>query len=69
MYSLNLLAMAMELADEDPAYEDVASKFWEHFVYIAHDINDRGQDGIEMWSDGSFYSTMFCIFRTAVTCR
>ena len=30
MYTLNLLAIALELADEDPAYEDVASKFWEH---------------------------------------
>src|SRR5438067_8111662 len=32
MYSLNLLAIAMELAKEDPSYEDVASKFWEHFL-------------------------------------
>ena len=35
MYCLNLLAIALELAREDPAYEDVASKFWEHFLYIA----------------------------------
>ena len=35
MYWLNLLAIALELAREDPAYEDVASKFWEHFLYIA----------------------------------
>ena len=34
-YSLTMLAIALELADGDPAYEDVASKFWEHFVYIA----------------------------------
>ena len=39
MYTLNLLAIAMELAREDPAYEDVASKFWEHFLYIAHAMN------------------------------
>jgi hypothetical protein len=31
MYCLNMLAIAMELAGEDQAYEDVASKFWEHF--------------------------------------
>src|SRR5207247_9955476 len=36
MYSLNLLTIALELAREDTAYEDVASKFWEHFSYIAH---------------------------------
>ena len=35
MYCLNMLAIALELAREDPAYEDVASKFFEHFVYIA----------------------------------
>ena len=40
---LNLLAIAMELASEDPAYEDVASKFWEHFLYIAHAMNHRGR--------------------------
>ena len=34
-YSLTMLAIALELADGDAAYEDVASKFWEHFVYIA----------------------------------
>jgi len=31
-----MLAIALELAKEDPAYEDVASKFFEHFVHIAH---------------------------------
>ena len=35
MYTLNLLAIALELASENAAYEDVASKFWEHFIYIA----------------------------------
>ena len=41
MYALNLLAIAMELAKEDPSYEDVASKFWEHFLYIARDEQPR----------------------------
>jgi hypothetical protein len=60
MYALNLLAIAMELAREDPAYEDVASKFWEHFVYIAHAINEISHDGIEMWNeeDGFFYDVL-----------
>ena len=35
MYCLNMLAIALELARDDPAYEDVASKFYVHFVYIA----------------------------------
>jgi hypothetical protein len=60
MYCLNLLAIAMELADEDPAYEDVASKFWEHFLYIAHAMNHLGDDGFGMWSekDGFFYDVL-----------
>jgi hypothetical protein len=60
MYSLNLLAIAMELAREDPAYEDVASKFWEHFLYISNAINHLGNDGVGMWDkqDGFFYDVL-----------
>ena len=60
MYTLNLLAIALELASEDPAYEDVASKFWEHFIYIAHAMNHRGNDGIGLWDemDGFFYDVL-----------
>ena len=60
MYCLNLLAIAMELASEDPTYEDVASKFWEHFLYIANAINHLGGDGIGMWDreDGLFYDVL-----------
>ena len=60
MYCLNLLAIATELAREDPAYEDVASKFWEHFLYIADAINHLGIDGEGMWCqpDGFFYDVL-----------
>ena len=60
MYTLNLLAIALELASEDPAYEDVASKFWEHFVYIARAMNHRGNDGMGLWDemDGFFYDVL-----------
>jgi Glycosyl hydrolase family 63 C-terminal domain len=60
MYSLNLLAIAMELASEDPSYEDVASKFWEHFLHIANAINHLGNDGVGMWdeADGFFYDVL-----------
>jgi hypothetical protein len=60
MYALNLLAIAMELAKEDPSYEDVASKFWEHFLYIAHAMNNRGDDQISLWDqeDGFFYDVL-----------
>src|SRR5207245_13643 len=42
MFSLNMLAIALELARENPAYEGVASKFFEHFVQIAH-ATDSGE--------------------------
>ncbi|MBI1356566.1 MAG: glucosidase [Acidobacteria bacterium] len=60
MYCLNLLAIAMELARTDPAYEDVASKFWEHFLYIAYAIDHLGSDGVGMWdeTDGFFYDVL-----------
>jgi hypothetical protein len=60
MYTLNLLAIAMELATFDPSYEDVASKFWEHFVFIAHAMSHRGQDGVGLWDemDGFFYDVL-----------
>jgi Glycosyl hydrolase family 63 C-terminal domain len=60
MFCLNMLAMALELAPKNPAYEDVASKFFEHFVYIAHAINDIAGEGIELWNqeDGFFYDVL-----------
>ena len=55
MYCLNMLAIALELAKEDPAYEDVASKFFEHFVYIAHAMNT-----LDLWDevDGFYYDVL-----------
>jgi hypothetical protein len=60
MYCLNLLAIAMELASEDPSYEDVASKFWEHFLCIASAINHLGSDCTGMWDeeDGFYYDVL-----------
>jgi hypothetical protein len=60
MYTLNMLAIAMELAREDSTYEDVASKFWEHFLYIAAAMNNLGQDGISLWDkeDGFYYDVL-----------
>jgi len=56
MYTLNLTAMAMELARHDRTYEDVASKFWEHFLYIAQAMTHRGGQDIALWDpEDSFY--------------
>jgi len=60
MYCLNMLAIALELARENQAYEGVASKFLEHFVYIAHAMNDLGGEGISLWDehDGFYYDVL-----------
>ncbi|QQS46656.1 MAG: glucosidase [Acidobacteriota bacterium] len=56
MYCLNMLTIALELARENRAYEDVASKFFEHFVYICHAMNHRGGSDTELWDEGDgFY--------------
>ncbi len=60
MYCLNMLAIALELASENRAYEDVASKFFEHFVYICRAMNHLGGENIELWNreDGFFYDVL-----------
>ena len=60
MYCLNMLAIAMELAADNPAYEDTASKFWEHFLYIAHAMGTHGEEGGDLWdeADGFFYDVL-----------
>jgi hypothetical protein len=60
MYCLNMLAISLELARTNPAYEDVATKFFEHFIYIAHAINHLGGDAMSLWDpdDHFFYDAL-----------
>jgi hypothetical protein len=60
MFTLTMLAIAMELAAEDPTYEDIATKFLEHFLYIAHAMTDRGDKSLCLWdeADGFFYDAL-----------
>ncbi|MGD0964443.1 MAG: glucosidase [Candidatus Acidiferrales bacterium] len=60
MYCLDMLSIAIELARDDNAYEDVASKFFEHFVNIARAMNDMGGEGIGLWNeqDGFYYDVL-----------
>ncbi len=60
MYSLNMLQMALEIAGEDAAYEDVATKFFEHFIYIAETLNRIGGDWTSLWDeeDGFYYDVL-----------
>ena len=60
MYCLNMLQMALELAHENLVYQDVASKFFEHFVYICRAMHNVGENGIDLWDphDGFYYDVM-----------
>ena len=60
MYCLNMLAIALELARDNSAYDGLASKFLEHFVYICRAMNNIGNEGIELWhpEDGFYYDVL-----------
>jgi hypothetical protein len=60
MFCLNMLTIALELSTEDPTYEDVASKFFEHFVYIADAMNNMGVNNVSLWDehDGFYYDVL-----------
>ena len=61
MYTLNMLTIASELARFNTTYEDVASKFWEHFLHIAHAMTHICGDGKGLWDsqDGFFYDVLY----------
>ena len=60
MYCLDMLTIALELAVEDPVYEEMACKFYEHFVYIAAAMDRVGLNNDELWDedDGFFYDVL-----------
>jgi hypothetical protein len=57
-YCSTMLAMALELAEHDPSFEDIASKFFEHFVAIADAMNHLGGTGLWNEEDGFYYDQM-----------
>jgi len=60
LFSQNMLSLALELACHDPVYEDMASKFAEHFLLISAAIDRLGDHHDEMWDgeDGFFYDVL-----------
>ncbi len=60
MYCLNMLTIALELALENPVYEDIATKFFEHFLYIADAMNQIGEGKTQLWDpeDNFFYDVL-----------
>lgn len=60
MYCLNMLDITLEIAQVDNSFEDVATKFFEHFVYIAESLNRMGEDWTGAWdeAEGFFYDIL-----------
>jgi hypothetical protein len=60
MYSLNLMRIALELAQHNHVYEDIATKFFEHFLSIAQAMTNVGDTGIGLWNEeeGFFYDAL-----------
>ena len=56
-FAKSMFSIALLLAEKDPVYEDVASKFWEHFIYIANAMNSQTDPQKSLWDehDGFFY--------------
>ncbi|KPK11020.1 MAG: glucosidase [Anaerolineae bacterium SG8_19] len=59
-YSLAMLQIALELAHHDPAYQSMASKFFEHFLWIYNAMDPLGERGDALWDeeDGFFYDVL-----------
>jgi hypothetical protein len=60
VYALDMMAIALELAQHLPSYEDIASKFFEHFLYIATAMNSHGESELGLWDDrdGFYYDKL-----------
>src|SRR5262249_12584208 len=56
-FAKSMLAAALALAERDPVYQDLASKFWEHYIFIANAMNSRHDPKNSLWDeqDGFFY--------------
>jgi hypothetical protein len=51
MYALNMMRIALELTRTNPVYQDLASKFFEHFLYIAEAMTNIGNVDMDLWDD------------------
>jgi hypothetical protein len=65
MYALNLMRIALELAQYNHVYEDIATKFFEHFLHIAEAMNNLGEAGTGSGTTRTSSSTASCTCRTA----
>jgi hypothetical protein len=70
-FAKNMLSIALILAERDPVYEDVASKFWEHYTYIANSMNNIHDPTRSLWDehDGFFYDYLYSEFESPFPVR
>ncbi len=68
-FCLTMLSISLELALENPAYEDIASKFFEHFVNICDAINSLGGTGLWDNEDGFYYDQLIINYREPIPLR
>ncbi|MEQ9424920.1 MAG: glucosidase [Cyclobacteriaceae bacterium] len=60
MFSLNMMRMALDLATVEPIYQDLANKYFEHFLYIAGALHNVRNEEVSLWDeDDNFYYDMF----------
>jgi hypothetical protein len=61
-YALNLMRIALELARENPTYQDMATKFFEHFLHIAAAMTSMGESGVDLWDPKEeFFYDVLCL--------
>jgi len=58
LFCQNMMEMAVELASEDPSYEDMCTKYVEHFLWIASGMNRTGPEGMWDEADGFYYDVL-----------
>jgi hypothetical protein len=60
LYSITMLNIAVELSASEPYYQDMAIKYFEHFLYIAHAMTNMNGEGIDLWDseDEFFYDVI-----------
>jgi hypothetical protein len=60
-FAKNMLSIALQLSGHDPVYQDLASKFWEHYIYIASSMNNPHDTEKSLWDeqDGFFYDYLY----------
>ncbi|MGB9514093.1 MAG: hypothetical protein WBU20_20575 [Candidatus Acidiferrum sp.] len=70
-FAKSMLAIALRLAERDPVYEDLASKFWEHYIYIAFSMNNPTDPSMSLWDqqDGFFYDYLYSAHTPGVPVR